>query len=525
MLYRKLALGSILATFLAGCPSPPPPTPTVSTVPQTAVTSMYGINYPWWARMDDGSSRQMATKAAEAGLGWIRLYLPWGQIERSQGAFDWGDFGRAIDNAHAAGLAVEAVLVHPTPCWAASSCIRQRPGGLQYVHCEDRENGCHPRLPEFFRLFARAAAARFGRRVAAWALWQEPNAPEQWEGSNRNHAASEYQRLILIPGYTGIKEVISDAKITAPGVVSWEECRSHDIASTGVTPLADPWVISDAATRSLSVPLDAITIHRYGTASDINAAMDCLAHAYRSQPTAAGRRPLCNNSFCPPFWLEEFGGIGPDRAPKEDAMLTAIAVFDHINPVFERRFLWLLQGVPGDDAHLAFFHNDLQPIGDKYCALKRFLYARTRRPFPNDGLCQATASCGFINCEAGLYCGGGACLPGLAGEQLLAPGKSIRSRDMRFMLIMQTDGNLVLGWAVPPGGVLWSSGTPGHPNSFAKMQADGNLIVGSVADGVTWSPYTHNNPGAFLVVQNDGNLVIYSPTWKVLWQAGTGGIP
>jgi hypothetical protein len=361
-------------------------------------------------------------------------------------------------------------------------------------------------------------------------------APEQWEGSDRREAASEYQRLILIPGYNGIKSVLPTAKITAPGVVSWDECGNHDIGSTGVTPLPDPWVSTGSITRvpypwlstgsavslDLTVPLDAITIHRYGTAAEINHGMDCIAERYRSR---SGHRLLCNNGSCPPFWLEEFGSKGSCESPKEDAMQTAIGVWDHPNKAFERRFLWLLQGVPpGDCGHNALFHNDLKPIGDKYCTLKRYFHERLGYPFEDGGDCQAAASCGYRNCAAGQFCGASTCLCGLAGDQILGSGQSILSCDKRFMLIMQSDGNLVLGWAVPPGGVLWNAGTYGHPDSFAKMQSDGNLIVGSVADGVTWSPYTHGHPGAFLVVQNDGNLVIYSPSWEVLWQAGTGGI-
>jgi hypothetical protein len=159
----------------------------VTSTPLATTTSLarsskppYAVNYPWWARMDDASSRMMTKKAADAGFGWIRLYLPWGLIERTQSSFDWGDYGRAIDNAHAAGLAVEAVLVHPTPCWAAASCLRRTSDGTLVVRCAERDNGCRPTSPRHFQRFAHAAARRFGDHVAAWALWQEPNAPEPY---------------------------------------------------------------------------------------------------------------------------------------------------------------------------------------------------------------------------------------------------------------------------------------------------------------------------------------------------------
>lgn len=126
----------------------------------------------------------------------------------------------------------------------------------------------------------------------------------------------------------------------------------------------------------------------------------------------------------------------------------------------------------------------------------------------------------------GVFWAVGLCMSGLGPGQGIGHGFSggtILSFDRRFMLTLPADGNLLLGWAVPPGGVLWASGTPGHPGSFLRMQDDGNLVLGSVASGVTWSSGTHGNPGAFLHVQDDGNLVVYSRSWGVLWQAGTGG--
>ena len=120
---------------------------------------------------------------------------------------------------------------------------------------------------------------------------------------------------------------------------------------------------------------------------------------------------------------------------------------------------------------------------------------------------------------SGQFCGEDVCLCGLAPGDGLFAGQGITSCDKRFLLKMQTDGNLVLGWV--DHGVLWSTGTVGYPNSFVKMQTDGNLVVGE-AHISTWSTDTSGSPGAFLVVQNDGNLVVYGKGWRILWQSETG---
>ncbi|MFV0460282.1 MAG: SpoIID/LytB domain-containing protein [Actinomycetales bacterium] len=70
---------------------------------------------------------------------------------------------------------------------------------------------------------------------------------------------------------------------------------------------------------------------------------------------------------------------------------------------------------------------------------------------------------------------------------MLAPGDRMASADAGTVLVMQTDGNLVLYRA---GAALWQSRTAGRP-------------------------------GAFAVLQDDGNLVLYSPTGQPLFSTGT----
>jgi len=97
----RALMGSILAQliFLASCNTRPAANSVLATATPASVlaaasparlASSYGVNYPWWARMADASSQEMVARAADAGFGWIRLYLPWGLIERAQGTFDWG---------------------------------------------------------------------------------------------------------------------------------------------------------------------------------------------------------------------------------------------------------------------------------------------------------------------------------------------------------------------------------------------------------------------------------------------------
>ncbi len=106
----------------------------------------------------------------------------------------------------------------------------------------------------------------------------------------------------------------------------------------------------------------------------------------------------------------------------------------------------------------------------------------------------------------------------------LAPGSSIRSLGLRYRLLYQTDGNLVLYDDTGARGALWSTGTAGTSAGQMIVQSDGNVVLYNAAGEAVWNTETPGNPGAFLLVQDDGNLVLYSTTTgQALWSTGTGG--
>lgn len=102
-----------------------------------------------------------------------------------------------------------------------------------------------------------------------------------------------------------------------------------------------------------------------------------------------------------------------------------------------------------------------------------------------------------------------------SGERLLSP-------QGRFVLIMQSDGNLVLYNAqFAP---VWSSRTYGQPGSSAALLAGGGLVVLSPAGRTIWQALPANTAAQYLDVQDDGNLVAYTSAPTATWSAqyGTG---
>lgn len=99
-----------------------------------------------------------------------------------------------------------------------------------------------------------------------------------------------------------------------------------------------------------------------------------------------------------------------------------------------------------------------------------------------------------------------------AGERL-NPGEQLVSPDGRYVLQMQTDGNLAQ--YAPGHRAVWSSKTSA-PNSILIMQRDGNLVIIAPGNHPVWATNT-KYLGSYLDVQNDGNFVVYAP--RVAWSS------
>jgi hypothetical protein len=101
--------------------------------------------------------------------------------------------------------------------------------------------------------------------------------------------------------------------------------------------------------------------------------------------------------------------------------------------------------------------------------------------------------------------------------QTLKPGDGLRSRNRRFALRMQSDGNLVL--TTDHGRkVRWDTQSGGNRGAAAVLQKDGNFVLYNSARQPIYASGTHGR-GHRLVLQDDGNLVLVDAGNAPLWSA------
>ncbi len=127
------------------------------------------------------------------GATWVRLDVFWGQVEPSQGSWDWTLPDKTIGAALAAGLKPLAILNGAlSPSWATMP-----PSAAQFTP------------------FVTAVVSRYAPEgVHTYEVWNEPNLGSNWDWapSGAQYAA------ILIPAYNAIKAVDPDSFVTSGGL-------------------------------------------------------------------------------------------------------------------------------------------------------------------------------------------------------------------------------------------------------------------------------------------------------------------
>jgi hypothetical protein len=118
--------------------------------------------------MTDDEVGQALDDAVDVGATWIRLDLPWAEVQpTSPDTFQWDRVDQIFAAARQRHLDALPVLVDP-PEWA-------RTPGCSATHCG-------PADPSQFATFASAAVSRFAPLgIHTWEVWNEPNSALFWQ--------------------------------------------------------------------------------------------------------------------------------------------------------------------------------------------------------------------------------------------------------------------------------------------------------------------------------------------------------
>ncbi len=185
--YGPPALLLLLVMLLVHSAAPPvkvelgPPQTVRTTNPKMGVhTRLTDEVEPW-------KIKRTLVMVREMGAPWVVEYFPWAYREPFPGLFDWGHSDLVISHAERQGLQVIARLGF-VPEWA-----RPADSASSYLPPE--------RYDDFGR-YVQAFADRYGDRVAAIIIWNEPNLALEWGFQPIDPEG--YTRLLAI-AYEGVQ--------------------------------------------------------------------------------------------------------------------------------------------------------------------------------------------------------------------------------------------------------------------------------------------------------------------------------
>lgn len=151
---------------------------------------------------------------AELGITWVRQTFPWSAIEPEPGQYRWDPWDQIVEAVAAQeGLQLVAVLNLP-PRWARDPLAVD-------------QATAPPAEADQFAHFARRFAERYGSRIHAYQIWDEPNLTAAW--GNLDPKPADYVAL-LQAAYTAIHDMDADATVIAAGLAPTTERGPRNIS-------------------------------------------------------------------------------------------------------------------------------------------------------------------------------------------------------------------------------------------------------------------------------------------------------
>lgn len=196
----------------------------------------------------------------QLGVSWVRIDFKWNKIERVQGQWDFQNYDDFMDKADAEGMKVLAILDYDTD-WLNS----------------DKGKYISPDQLPLFLDFVKKVAARYGSRVGAFEIWNEPNTNRFWTGSDEEFFELTRQSLDVL------KEVSPETPVAVGSLFYNPVVRARGYLKK----LIQSGVLEKA---------DALSLHPYALS----------AHVLESRILDA-RELVANAGYNTPIWITEAG--------------------------------------------------------------------------------------------------------------------------------------------------------------------------------------------------------------------------
>ena len=204
---------TLSGTLLAACEGTTPTTgqpvstttsgPVQAQPPNPVIPGGLGVDI----HVDTRFSEADVARIAEGGFRFARFDLPWSQIERERGHYDFSPYTSLLATLASANIRALCILAYNNPLYENSPLS---PGMQRGIQSEAARQA--------FANFAAAAASTLANRNMIWEIWNEPDNPPFWQPSPN---PEDYMKLVqeTVPA---IRRADPQAVITAPALTGLE---------------------------------------------------------------------------------------------------------------------------------------------------------------------------------------------------------------------------------------------------------------------------------------------------------------
>lgn len=193
---------------------------------------------------------------------WLRVDFRWGAMEKEKGQWDFSSRDDYVEKAHSEGRKVLAILDYDT-AWIHDSGEEER-----YIPPEH--------IPDFLN-YVETVVNRYGDKLGAVEIWNEPNTSRFWRGSDEEFFQLNRETLDLLD------EIAPDLPVAVGSVFYFHLMGAEKY----IERLADSGILDKA---------DALAIHPYS-----------ISERVVENRVTEVREILREKGYATPIWITEIG--------------------------------------------------------------------------------------------------------------------------------------------------------------------------------------------------------------------------
>lgn len=335
--------------------------------------------------MNSTDREQMLNLIQRAGMGWIREGFLWHEMEPVQGQWNTAGYDDLVERSLRHGIAVLPVLCFGTP-WAA----------IDQSLPSDKARLLKPRA-EPWQNYVRKMVERYGDRLNAWEIWNEPNLKSFWLPEPNAEAFADTMRQAT----EVIRQIAPQDTILTAG---FSPTRSF----MPDAPSMDEALFVRELVAAEPVPFDAIGYHPY-TVFHHNVSNERTEMLFLNNLDVAveGLQGTVDTPDAYPLWLTEMGIstipriIDPYTAAGYSALTLTLALSrDNVEKIILYNFRDVGNDWTEKEHMFGLLHHDYTPKPG-YFAVRNFIRLLDGAGFDGRTQDDGVVTYSFTTCEGG----------------------------------------------------------------------------------------------------------------------------